>query len=163
MLFNSISFLCFFPVVVGIYFLVPKKARYLWLLVASYYFYMSQDPRFALLLLFTTVTTYAGGLMLSALSKRRKPKADCLKKWVVFGSVFANLGILFFCKYMPFHLFVPVGISFYTFQALSYTIDVYRGGAGHRKELFPICAVCFVFPDDIVRTDPAGSRFSAAA
>ena len=51
MLFNSISFLCFFPVVVGIYFLVPKKARYLWLLFASYYFYMSQNPGFALLLL----------------------------------------------------------------------------------------------------------------
>ena len=125
MLFNSISFLCFFPVVVGIYFLVPKKARYLWLLFASYYFYMSQNPGFALLLLLTTVITYASGLMLSVLSRKGKPKSDRLKKWVVFGSVFANLGILFFCKYIPFHLLVPVGISFYTFQALSYTIDVY--------------------------------------
>ena len=75
MLFNSISFLCFFPVVVGIYFLVPKKARYLWLLFASYYFYMSQNPGFALLLLLTTVITYVSGLMLSVLSRKGKPKS----------------------------------------------------------------------------------------
>ena len=81
MLFNSISFLCFFPVVVLVYFLMPKKARYLWLLFASYYFYMSQNPGFALLLLLTTVITYASGLMLSALSRKSKPRVDCLKKW----------------------------------------------------------------------------------
>lgn len=146
MLFNSISFLCFFPVVVGIYFLVPKTARYLWLLFASYYFYMSQNPGFALLLLLTTVITYASGLMLSALSQESKPKADCLKKWVVFGSVFANLGILFMCKYIPFHLFVPVGISFYTFQALSYTIDVYRRKAEAEKNFFRYALYVSFFP-----------------
>lgn len=146
MLFNSISFLCFFPVIVGIYFLVPKKARYLWLLVASYYFYMSQNPRFALLLLLTTVITYASGLMLSALSRRRKPKADCLKKWVVFGSTFANLGILFLCKYIPFHLLVPVGVSFYTFQALSYTIDVYREKLDAEKNFFRYALYVSFFP-----------------
>lgn len=146
MLFNSISFLCFFPIVVGIYFLVPKKARYLWLLVASYYFYMSQNPRFALLLLLTTVITYASGLMLSALSRRRKQKADCLKKWVVFGSAFVNLGILFLCKYIPFHLLVPVGISFYTFQALSYTIDVYREKLDAEKNFFRYALYVSFFP-----------------
>ncbi|MBU5429179.1 MBOAT family protein [Kineothrix sp. MSJ-39] len=146
MLFNSISFLCFFPIVVLIYFLIPKKARYLWLLFASYYFYMSQNPGFALLLLFTTVITYASGLMLSALSRKRKPEADCLKKWVVFGSVFANLGILFLCKYIPFHLLVPVGISFYTFQALSYTIDVYREKTASEKNFFRYALYVSFFP-----------------
>ena len=146
MLFNSISFLCFFPVVVGIYFLVPKKARYLWLLFASYYFYMSQNPGFALLLLLTTVITYVSGLMLSVLSRKGKPKSDRLKKWVVFGSVFANLGILFFCKYIPFHLLVPVGISFYTFQALSYTIDVYWKKLDAEKNFFRYALYVSFFP-----------------
>ena len=146
MLFNSISFLCFFPVVVLIYFLVPKKARYLWLLFASYYFYMSQNPGFALLLLFTTVITYAGGLMLSVLSRKGKLKSDRLKKWVVFGSVFANLGILFLFKYIPFHLLVPVGISFYTFQALSYTADVYREKIEAEKNFFRYALYVSFFP-----------------
>ena len=166
MLLNSISFLCFFPVVVLVYFLMPKKARYLWLLFASYYFYMSQNPRFALLLLLTTVITYASGLMLSALSRKSKPKADCLKKWVVLGSAFANLGILFLFKYLdfgliclnkllspagivlikPFDLLMPVGISFYTFQALSYTIDVYREKMDAEKNFFRYALYVSFFP-----------------
>lgn len=166
MLFNSISFLCFFPVVVLVYFLMPKKARYLWLLFASYYFYMSQNPRFALLLLLTTVITYASGLMLSALSRKSKPRVDCLKKWVVLGSVFANLGILFLFKYLdfgliclnkllspagivlikPFDLLMPVGISFYTFQALSYTVDVYREKIEAEKNFFRYALYVSFFP-----------------
>lgn len=166
MLFNSISFLCFFPVVVFVYFLIPKKARYLWLLFASYYFYMSQNPRFALLLFLTTVITYASGLVLSVLSQRRKPGLDCLKKWVVFGSVFANLGILFLFKYLdfgliclnkllspagivlikPFDLLMPVGISFYTFQAISYTMDVYRENIDPEKNFFRYALYVSFFP-----------------
>lgn len=64
MLFNSVNFLIFFPVVVLAYFIIPKKFRYVWLLVASYYFYMSWFPKWAVLLLFSTAATYMSGLLL---------------------------------------------------------------------------------------------------
>ena len=64
MLFNSLHFLIFFPAVVLMYYLVPKKVKYLWLLAASYYFYMSWNAKYALLLLFSTTVTYISGLMM---------------------------------------------------------------------------------------------------
>lgn len=64
MLFNSIDFMVFFPVVTMIYFVIPKKIRYLWLLAASYYFYMSWNPKYAVLMLLSTVITYASGLLI---------------------------------------------------------------------------------------------------
>lgn len=64
MLFNSYSFLVFFPVVVVIYFLLPKKVRYLWLLAASYYFYMGWNAKYALLLLLSTTITYLSGVLI---------------------------------------------------------------------------------------------------
>lgn len=75
MLFNSYSFLLFFPVVVSIYFAIPKKARYIWLLFASYYFYMSWNPKYALLLALSTVVTWVSGLALSAINKK-ETKSD---------------------------------------------------------------------------------------
>ena len=63
MLFNSIDFLMFFPVVTILYFLIPKKYRYLWLLVASYYFYMKWEVKYVLLLLFSTTVTYVCGIL----------------------------------------------------------------------------------------------------
>lgn len=72
MLFNSYSFLILFPVVVGVYFAIPKKTRYIWLLVASYFFYMSWNPKYALLLAFSTLVTWASGLALSSISLREK-------------------------------------------------------------------------------------------
>ncbi|MCD4712278.1 MAG: MBOAT family protein [Clostridiales bacterium] len=141
MLFNSFSFLLFFPIVTLIYFLVPHKIRYLWLLGASYFFYMSWNPKYALLIATSTVITYLSGLLIDSTKSRFKRKL-----WV--GLSFAsNLAILFFFKYFDFavgnlgrvmasmgiefmqptfDVILPVGISFYTFQALSYTMDVYR-------------------------------------
>ncbi len=63
MLFNSIDFLMFFPVVTILYFLIPKKYRYLWLLAASYYFYMKWEVKYVLLLLFSTIVTYVCGIL----------------------------------------------------------------------------------------------------
>ena len=143
MLFNSFHFLCFFPVVLAVYFVIPKKGRYLWLLAASYFFYMSWDPGYALLLLFSTALTYVGSLLLSRWADR-----PGYKKAVIAVGLFANFGILFLFKYLDFatytlqrilgklgitlaepgfHLLLPVGISFYIFQAVGYLIDVYRG------------------------------------
>ncbi len=142
MLFNSISFLIFFPIVVLFYYLIPKKFRYIWLLIASYYFYMSWNPRYVVLLLLSTIVTYLSGLFIP------KAKTISLKRLVVALSFTINLCMLGLFKYFdffmaslnrilnafhitavsnPFSFVLPVGISFYVFQALSYTMDVYRG------------------------------------
>ena len=147
MLFNSYEFLLFFPIVTLVYFIVPKKIRYVWLLIASYYFYMGWNAKYALLLLTSTIITYISGLLLAAVKPEGK-HAKGLKKSIVALSFISNLSILFFYKYFDFAIeninavleafhiellnpefdvLLPVGISFYTFQALSYTMDVYRG------------------------------------
>lgn len=141
MVFNSYSFLIFFPIVVLIDFLLPKKAQYIWLLVTSYYFYMNWDARYVLLLLFSTGVTYLSGVVIENAGTQRRRKAAVAVSFVL------NIGVLFFFKYFNFaidsvnlvlsriglgvprpdlNLLLPVGISFYTFQALSYTMDVYR-------------------------------------
>lgn len=140
MLFNSLSFLIFFPIVTFIYFLIPQRAKTLWLLLCSYYFYMSWNPMYAFLIALSTVLTYSSGLAMARFPDR--------KKTAVAVSFILNLGILALFKYSGFitetlnwfttnfgitlsdpaaSLILPVGISFYTFQALSYTMDVYRG------------------------------------
>ncbi len=150
MLFNSLSFLIFFPLVVCVCFLLPKKARYIWLLIASYYFYMCWNAKYALLLLASTVITYLSGLYMDSFKDKKKgnPAVIKRKKICVAVSFALDLSILFFFKYFDFavdslskvlalvhiqlnqpsfDVLLPVGISFYTFQALSYTMDVYRG------------------------------------
>lgn len=168
MVFNSFQFLIFFPVVAVLYFLVPAKVRYIWLLIASYYFYMSWNVKYALLIALSTVITYASGLLLEKGSIAFDgKKQQIFKKWVVAGSFVTNLGILFFFKYFdfmlsvinrllvhlgmdlvqsPFHLLLPVGISFYTFQALSYTMDVYRGKIAAEKNLLRYALFVSFFP-----------------
>ena len=142
MLFNSLDFLLFFPAVTLVCFLVPARLRYLWLLAASYYFYLCWSPRYALLMLFSTAVTWAGGGVISHSASSRTRKA------ALAATLLANLGVLAVFKYFNFFsrnlevlagalglslraprldLLLPVGISFYTFQALGYTIDVYRG------------------------------------
>lgn len=149
MLFNSFHFLIFFPAVVLIYFIVPKKMRYLWLLAASYYFYMCWNVKYALLLLFSTAVTWISGLVMYAAEEKGgdERKIVLWKKICVAVSFILNLSILFFFKYFyftidninyllekcrlkvivpGFDIVLPVGISFYIFQALSYTMDIYR-------------------------------------
>lgn len=166
MLFNSYSFLMFFPVVVVIYFLLPKKVSYLWLLAASYYFYMGWNAKYALLLLLSTTITYLSGVLLKWL-KENRPDHIRAKKWVVAGSFVSNLAILFFFKYFNFTIesvnailkhtslptvntsldvLLPVGISFYTFQALGYTVDVYRGEIEAERNFFRYALFVSFFP-----------------
>ena len=145
MLFNSIAFLLFFPIVCVLYFAIPASrvhARNALLLAASYYFYMNWEPAYALLLLSSTIITYLAALGIGHFEEKRA------KKFCLVSSIVLNLAILFLFKYynflasnietvlrmsglgidMPeFTLLLPVGISFYTFQALGYSIDVYRG------------------------------------
>ncbi len=142
MLFNSLDFLVFFPVVVAGYFLVPDRFRWMLLLVASYFFYMCWNPRYAILIALSTVIDYVAALQMG-----RAERPSARRAWL-FLSLAANLGLLFTFKYFGFFsanvdwlleslgmrermpaldVLLPVGISFYTFQTLSYTIDVYRG------------------------------------
>lgn len=148
MSFTSIQFLVFFPVVVLIYFGVKQKYRWMWLLFTNYYFYMSWNPQYAIILGLITLITYTSGLLINQANKIGDEKRSLrFKKLGVFLSFSISLLILFFFKYFNFftdviirifssaHIFIklptydillPVGISFYTFQALSYTMDVYR-------------------------------------
>lgn len=144
MLFNSFSFLYFFPVVVVLYFVFPKKLRWFWLLITSYFFYMNWNPKYALLILTSTIITYLSGIYIEKANKNGSGN----KKLYVAISFISNLAILIGFKYFNFinenvtllfnqigvnwevsnlNILLPVGISFYTFQALSYTMDVYRG------------------------------------
>ncbi len=161
MLFNSIDFLIFFPIVTFVYFVIPRKIRYIWLLAASYYFYMCWNAKYALLLLASTVVTWLCGWLIHALEK------SAAGKIVVAFCLCANLGILFFFKYFNFFLdscnrvlsalhfqildkgfdvLLPVGISFYTFQALGYTIDVYRGRVEPEKNILRYALFVSFFP-----------------
>lgn len=160
MLFNSVHFLFFFPLVVLGYFVLPQRLRWVWLLLASYYFYMAWNPRYALLLAASTLITYASGRLIGREGARRK------KLWVAL-SFTSNLAILFLFKYFHFALdslngvlaalgiamlhpafdvLLPVGISFYTFQALSYTVDVYRGDIAPVKNLGKYALFVSFFP-----------------
>lgn len=143
MLFNSFDFAVFFPIVFFLYWAVPQKYRWPLLLVTSYYFYMSWNAKYLVLILLTTAVSYFAARLLERTEKEKE------KKLVVFGTLIVCLGVLFVFKYFNFvssslaalsniflrggvqpvtlNLLLPVGISFYTFQTLSYVIDVYRG------------------------------------
>ena len=142
MVFNSFSFLIFFPIVLLFYRVLPKRVRWVMLLAASYYFYMSWQPDLIYLILFTTVVSYLCSLGIEKTSKKG------VKRLLLVTALVASLSVLFFFKYFNFlshnvtaflnliripvsdftlNLILPVGISFYTFQTLSYVIDVYRG------------------------------------
>lgn len=130
------------PSVFVLYWLAPSKHRWMLLLVASYYFYMSWSVKYVVLILFTTVVSYFCALLISRTNNSKK------KKTLLLSTLIMCLGLLFFFKYfnffsnsivellnavaIPVHaatlsLMLPVGISFYTFQTLSYVIDVYKG------------------------------------
>ena len=161
MLFNSFSFLVFFPVVVLVLFIIPRRFRSVWLLVASYWFYMSWNPKYAVLIGLSTVITYFSGIMIE------KANTDRGRKAVVAFSLISNLGILALFKYANFildtisavcgrfgvstggmhlDLLLPVGISFYTFQALGYTLDVYRGTISSEKNIINYALFVSFFP-----------------
>ncbi len=142
MLFTSLEFLfCFFPITLAVYFILPTKARNYWLFAVSLLFYAWGEPIFMLMMLVSIAMNYVFALRISELDKGAR-----LRKFMLFVAVAANLGILFVYKYMNFvtgtlhdffpftkELFgqtsfvLPIGISFFTFQAMSYVIDVYRG------------------------------------
>lgn len=142
MLFNSFTYLLFFPITTLLYFIIPNRFRWGYLLLVSYGFYMNWNPAYALLLLFVTFVSYY-----TALNR---------KKWILVFGIFLNLIPLIIFKYlnffnesvfslmdylgikiqMPeFNLLLPVGISFFTFKGISYIVDVYKGKISAEKNI----------------------------
>lgn len=167
MQFNSVQFMVFFPIVIAIYFLIPQKARGTWLLIASYYFYMGWNARYALLIGTSTLVTYLSGILISAFSKGDLKNSAVKRRVTVMICIVLNLGILAVFKYGNFaietintllevfnisiiqrkiDLLLPVGISFYTFQALGYIIDVYRGDVEAEKNFLRYALFVSFFP-----------------
>lgn len=169
MLFNSIDFLIFLPIVLVIYYIIPMKYKHIWLLISSYYFYMCWNAKYALLIFASTVITYLSGILLDKVEKTWPDVNDIgkYKKLILALSFVSNLGILFYFKYINFTLdivtrvlskmnismnvpvfdvILPVGISFYTFQALSYSVDVYRGEVAPEHDFFRYALFVSFFP-----------------
>lgn len=161
MLFNSFHFLVYFPIVAAVYFLLPHRVRWGWLLAASYYFYMCWKPAYVAVIWLLTLVDYIAGRAIGAaptLARRR----------LYLGiSLASNLGLLFFFKYFNFvnetlravtgnfdilygipnlDVILPLGISFHTFQALNYTIDVYRGEREPERHLGRFALFIAFFP-----------------
>ncbi len=182
MLFNSFQFVLFFPVVALLYYVVPARWRYIWLVVVSYFFYACFSPIYVLLLFGITLITYTAGRGIEycrshsfSYSKRfhrvrhssRKAAANSFA-WLMTGLVLC-LGILFFFKYFnffvgdvlrgiaavfpelglptpAFSIVLPVGISFYTFQSLSYIFEVYKGKCTAEHNFLYYAAFVSFFP-----------------
>lgn len=160
MLFNSLQFAIFFPVAALIYFVIPKKMRCLWLLLASYVFYMSASPKYVVFLLFSTLVTYAGGLLV----ERAEAKKKKFYMWLTFLCSLGVLGLLKYFDFLlgnvnallglagiapvnkPFSIGLPVGISFYTFQSLGYMVDVYRGDTKAEQNILNYALFVSFFP-----------------
>lgn len=160
MLFNSLEFLIFFPIVTAGYFLASMRWRWAWLLVASCYFYMAFVPAYLLILAFTILVDFWAGIAIEdAVGSRRR--------LILLASIAANAGVLAFFKYFnfldanltgllsifgeknpipPLNILLPIGLSFHTFQSLSYTIEVYREQQAAERHLGRFALYVMFYP-----------------
>ena len=165
MLFNSLKFLCFFPLVFLTYYLAPKKVKKSWLILCSYYFYMSWNLKYGLLLFGCTVVTYYAALPLDrSLRKESNKRSDA---YILTSALIIILGVLCIYKYLGFvtnnlskllnllnivvsipnvDIVMPVGISFFTFQAAGYLIDVYKGKIPSERNFIDYALFISFFP-----------------
>ena len=160
MVFSSILFLTrFFPLVLAIYFAVPKKGRNLVLFIASLIFYAWGEPKYLFLMLFTIAIDYFAALIVDRYKRAGNDRAS---RTALIVAVIVNLALLGFFKYADFaigtvnaigktdiallKLALPIGISFYTFQSLSYVIDVYRGDVAAEKNILVFGTYVTLFP-----------------
>ena len=171
MQFNSSEFMLFFPIVVFLYFIMPKKLRTGWLLLCSYYFYMSWNAEYAILIGGSTIITYVSGRLMSGNLCQKfgggGERRSAFKKAVMVSCIIINLSVLAVFKYGNFFiesinsvlsichqsgisrrmdLLLPVGISFYTFQALGYVLDIYRGDVKAEKNFIRYALFVSFFP-----------------
>ena len=163
MLFNSFHFLFFFIIVTIIYFLLPQNKKWIWLLISSCYFYMAFVPIYIVILGFTIIVDYFAGIYIEGAKDKRR-------KFFLIISLIANIGTLCVFKYFNFlnenfsfllhgfglknpipylSILLPIGLSFHTFQAMSYTIEVYRGNQKAERH-FGIYALYVMFYPQLV-------------
>jgi alginate O-acetyltransferase complex protein AlgI len=148
MLFNSLPFFIFFPIVSAIYFLLRKQmSRIYWLLAASIFFYGYFIPKYLLVLFALILVDYLAGLLLNKILKQE------IRKFLLILSIVSNLAILFFFKYLGFFtgisfldMVLPIGLSFHTFQSMSYVIEVYCSRYTAEKNLFVYALYVMYFP-----------------
>lgn len=161
MLFNSLDYILFLPIVVVSFYLIPQRYRWILLLAASYYFYMCWKWQYIFLIVLSTMVDFWAGINIAKTPEKKK------KRWFLLLSLTVNLGLLFYFKYFNFlmentaialsqfnifadfqyfDILLPVGISFYTFQTLSYTIDVYQGKAEPETHLGYFAVYVSYFP-----------------
>ena len=155
MVFSSITFLFYFlPIVLAIYYLVPKKAKNIVLLISSLVFYFYGEPKYLLLMIISIIISYVFGLLID---KYRKNAKVLLAMFLII-----SLGLLMYFKYIDFiigninlllqnkldfmHVALPIGISFYTFQMISYVIDVYKNKAKVQKNILKLAMYVALFP-----------------
>ena len=173
MLFSSITFLyCFLPCVLLVYFVVPDRLKNFTLLAASLIFYGWGEPKYLVFMLLSVTQSYIAALLVERFRGKK------LAKLALALSTVASLGLLAYCKYADFfienfnavtglsvpllNIALPVGISFYTFQILSYVVDVYRGDVPAQRNFIDLAMYIAMFPQliagPIVRySDIAGS------
>lgn len=164
MTFNSIEFAIFLPIVFAGYWILKNRLRWqnLFVLVASYVFYGWWSWKFLILIAFTTLCSYLSGLTMNKMWVGKNQVVT--RKVALWGNIGINIGILGLFKYYDFfaaelaelmgvqgdafmlHLVLPVGISFYTFQALSYTIDIYKGKIEPTRDIVAFFAYIAFFP-----------------
>ncbi len=161
MLFTSLGFLLFLPIVLLLYFICPKRIRYIWLLIASLYFYMYIDPIYIFLIIVPTIITYLGAIFIEDNKEKISDNKTVIKLCVI-----VNLLILGVFKYSNFFIdtinyileafkksgisnvdiFLPIGISFYTFQTIGYIVDVYRGDVKAERNILKYSLFVTFFP-----------------
>ena len=155
MVFSSITFLFYFlPIVLGIYYIVPNKFKNIVLLIASLAFYAYGEPKYVAVMIISIIATYIFGILMDKYKK--------YKELFLILSIFVSIGLLTYFKYINFiiqninlwlssqidfiYVVLPIGISFYTFQLISYIIDVYRGEAKVQKNIFKLAMYISLFP-----------------
>ena len=174
MLFNSLEFAVFFPVVTILYFLSPHQYRTVLLLAASCYFYMAFIPVYIFILAFTIIIDYAAGILIESSPHIRR-------KSFLIMSICANVGVLAFFKYYGFiagnlrglsglfnvkcpipmmKIILPIGLSFHTFQAMSYTIEVYRGNQKAERNFITYALYVMFYPQKVMTSYMYGLALS---
>jgi len=155
MVFSSITFLFYFlPIVLGIYYIVPNKCKNFILLISSFIFYFFGEPVYVLLMISSIVCAYIFGILID--------KYKNYSKLFLVLFVCISIGLLMYFKYMNFvieninlwlvnkidfiYVVLPIGISFYTFQMISYVVDVYRGEVKLQKNIFKLAMYVSLFP-----------------
>lgn len=185
MAFNTMTFMLFFTIVLVFFYIVPKRFRWVFLLISSYAFYMYASVKFLAFILITTISSYFAAICIDSLHsdekeiskdlspqerKAQKNKLKKKRKFLLVGLLVLNFGILFVLKYMnfisenlnelfislsysgripTFNLILPLGISFYTFQTMSYVIDVYWGKIKAERNFGKVALFVSFFPQII--------------